>query len=236
MRRNAWVGGGLRRNVLWGTCVTAGVLSPPVTAGAGAVRADRAAAMVPASLRATARAHRQQMFDVIVQSAGAATSADAAEAVRASARSRVVESRFGTLRAVSASITGGGLLRLAAQPAVLAVTPNSAVTTTTVRNPQAWPGGPHTDWFWGSSFAKSTRAATIAIVDSGVDASNNEFGTRVLTRGELTPSGPSVPADGRGRVAFVAGIAAGAGKYGGAAPNAKIVSAMGVNDVGRVVT
>ncbi|MFL6004792.1 MAG: S8 family serine peptidase [Gaiellaceae bacterium] len=236
MRRNAWTGGGLRRNVLWGTCVTAVVLSLPVTAGASAVSAGHAAAMVPAGMRAAAKAHPQQMFDVIVQSAGAATSADAARAVRESARSRVVKRRFGTLRAVAASITGGGLLRLAAQPGVLAVTPDSAVTTTTLRNPQAWPGGPHIDWFWGSSFAKTTRAATIAIVDSGVDTSNNEFGTRLLTQVDLTSTGPSARADGRGHGTFVAGIAAGAGKYGGAAPSANVVSLKVFNDVGQGTT
>src|SRR5262249_24587770 len=173
-------------------------------------------ARVPVGLRASAHAHPQRMFDVIVQSSRSATSADAAQAVKSSARSRVVKRQYSSLRSVSASLTGAGLLRLAQRPDVYAVTPNTPVTMST-NNPQKWVGGPHIDWYWGSPNAK-TKAATIAIVDSGIDNSSNQFGTRLLTQVDFTPAGSSSRADGRGHGTFVAGLAASQGKYGGAAP------------------
>src|SRR5262249_32995129 len=75
-----------------------------------------------------------------------------------------------------------------------------------------------------------------AIVDSGVDASSGQFGTRLLTQVDLTSKGPSLRPDGRGHGTFVAGIAAGAGKYFGAAPNANIVSLKVFNDNGEGLT
>jgi serine protease AprX len=129
------------------------------------------------------------------------------------------------------------VLRLAEQPGVLAVTPNASVTAT-IKNPQTWVGGPHIDWFWGSpTFGKPDyKAATIAIVDSGVDNSNNQLGSRLLTQVDFTSSGPSYRPDGRGHGTFVAGIAASQGKYGGAAPDASIVSLKVFNDLGEGTT
>jgi hypothetical protein len=122
-----------------------------------------------------ALAHPQQIFDVI-QSAGGADSADVARTVRGTVRSRVVKRQFRALRSVSASVTGAGLLRLTKRHDIYAITPNSRVTST-VSNPQKWPRATEIDWYWGSPFAKA-GAATIAIVDSGIDTSNRQFGDR----------------------------------------------------------
>jgi serine protease AprX len=237
MRRKFSVVRAVRGGVLSGACVMAVVLALPVAAGARTAPAHRAPALVPAGLRSTARTHPQRMFDVIVQSSGSATSADAAQAVKQAARSRVVKRRYSALRSVSALLTGAGLLRLAQEPGVLAVTPNAPLAAT-VKNPQKWVGGPHIDWFWSSpAYAKPDfQAATIAIVDSGVDGSNNQFGDRVLTQVDLTSSGPSTRADGRGHGTFVAGVAASQGKFGGAAPNADLVSLKVFNDLGQGTT
>jgi serine protease AprX len=244
MRRKSHAVGGIRASALWGTggkgtrrtglllAVVAVVLCLPISAGARSLQNHGASATVPASLLVAAKAHPQQMFDVIVQSSDDASSVDAARSVRRSAKSRVVKRQFHALRSVSASLTGAGLLRLAKRPGIFAITLNSAVTST-VKNPQKWPGGPKIDWFWGSPPAKSSTAATIAIVDSGVDDSNGQFGNRLLTQVDFTPAGTSTAADGRGHGTFVAGIAAGAGRYGGAAPDANLVSLKVFNDLGQ---
>jgi serine protease AprX len=177
------------------------------------------------------------MFDVIVQSSASSTSDDAARAVKASARSRVVKRRYSALGSVSASLTGAGLLRLSQQPDVYSVTPNAPIETT-LRNPQNWVGGPHIDWFWTSQAytRPDYQAATIAIVDSGVDGSNKQFGNRLLTQVDLSSLAPSTRADGRGHGTFVAGVAASAGAYAGAAPDANLVSLKVFNDQGAGLT
>jgi len=175
------------------------------------------------------------MFDVIVQSTDGATSADAVRAVRGAAVSRVVKCQYRALGSVSASVTGAGLLRLAKRPGVFAITLDSSMTST-VKNPQKWPDAAGARWFWGSPTAKSSQAATIAIVDSGVDDSNNQLGTRLLTQVDFTPAGTSTRADGRGHGTFVAGIAAGADQYGGTAPDANVVSLKVFDDLGRGMT
>ncbi len=167
MRSTTLAGGDTRSSALWGTggrgprktgaivAVVVLVLCLPLAAGARSSGTQRLPATVPTGLVSAALAHPQQMFDVIVQSTDGATSVDAARAVRGAAVSRVVKRQYRALGSVSASVTGAGLLRLAQRPGVRAITLNSAVTTT-VKNPQKWPGGPHLDWFWGSPPAKSS--------------------------------------------------------------------------------
>jgi hypothetical protein len=166
-------GGDTRSSALWGkggrgamlAVVAAVALSAPFAASGARSPGNRgASATVPASLLVAAKAHPQQMFDVIVQSRGGVSSAEAARAVRGAAKSRVVKRQFRALRSVSASLTGAGLLRLAKRHGIYAITLNSAVTPS-VKNPQKWPGGPKIDWFWGSGQAKSSTAATSAIGD-----------------------------------------------------------------------
>jgi serine protease AprX len=247
MRRKIHAGSGVRSSALWGTggrgprrvgailAAAVVVLCLPLAAGAHSFAAHHSSATVPASLVAAAKAHPQQMFDVIVQSTDGATSADAASAVRGSATSRVVKRQYHALHSVSASLTGAGLVRLSKRPGIFAITRNSPMSST-VSNPQKWVGGPKIDWYWGSAPAKGSQAATIAVVDSGVDDSNGQFGKRLLTQVDLTSLAPSVRADGRGHGTFVAGVAASAGSHGGAAPDANLVSLKVFNDLGQGMT
>ena len=82
---------------------------------------------------------------------------------------------------------------------------------------------------WGGA-----KAATIAIVDSGVDALGADFAGRVKAQVNFVSSAyPNAAGDGRGHGTFVAGIAAGnAPGYAGAAPNADIVSLDVMDDSG----
>ena len=242
MRRKIQVGG-TRASALWGTggrgprktgaflAVAAVVLCLPLSAGARSLGSGGPSANVPEDLRAAAQANPEQTFSVIVQSGGGATSEDVAGTVDDASQPGHVKSEFHELSSVSASLTGAQLLRLAKFPKISAITLDAEVISD-VKNPQKWPGGAHVDWFWSSPSFK-TPAATMAIVDSGVDTSNGQFGTRLLAQVDLTSQGPSLRADGRGHGTFVAGVAAGAGVYGGAAPTAKLVSLKVFNDLGQ---
>jgi subtilisin family serine protease len=210
------------------------MLSLPVSAGALTSGSGDPSAVVPESLLSAAQADPGHRFDVIVQATPGATSADVAGAVAATAQAQAVRSEFGQLDSVSASLTGGQLLALAKRSQVSAITLDSEVDPS-AKNPQKWPGGPHVDWYWGSPSFK-TKAATIALVDSGVDTSNGEFGTRLLKQVDLTSTGNSVRPDGRGHGTMVAGVAAGAGVYSGAAPTANLVSLKVFNDLGQGMT
>src|SRR5436190_1107603 len=74
-------------------------------------------------------------------------------------------------------------------------------------NPQLWPWstGAPVDWL-----NSSPNAATIAVVDSGIDATRTaDFGTKILGQVNLASLAPNSPGDGYGHGTFVAGIAAG---------------------------
>ena len=78
---------------------------------------------------------------------------------------------------------------------------------------------------------------TIAIVDSGIDATRPEFAGRIVANVNLSTLPGNSAGDGRGHGTFVAGIAAGklSGKD-GAAPTAKLVSIDVMNDQGMART
>jgi serine protease AprX len=81
------------------------------------------------------------------------------------------------------------------------------------------------------------QPGTIAIVDSGVDASRADFGDRVIEQITRTERQPNSPGDGYGHGTAVASIAAGDVQgYTGAAPRAKLVSidVLDDNGVGNV--
>jgi serine protease AprX len=81
------------------------------------------------------------------------------------------------------------------------------------------------------------QPGTIAIVDSGIDASRADFGDRVIEQVTLTQREPNSPGDGYGHGTAVASVAAGNTQgYTGAAPGARIVSldVLDDNGVGNV--
>jgi serine protease AprX len=81
------------------------------------------------------------------------------------------------------------------------------------------------------------QPGTIAIVDSGIDATRADFGDRVVEQITRTERQPNSPGDGYGHGTAVASIAAGSVQgYTGAAPRAKLVSidVLDDNGVGNV--
>jgi serine protease AprX len=96
-------------------------------------------------------------------------------------------------------------------------------------NRQLWPYVTTNNRGWSNPAAPPT----IAIVDSGVDASRPDFGGRVLRQVDLASVEPNSDGDGRGHGTFVAGIAAGSAEgYVGAEPTANLVSLDVLNDDG----
>jgi serine protease AprX len=91
--------------------------------------------------------------------------------------------------------------------------------------------GAAVDW---NTQATALTAPTIAVVDSGIDSSRADFGSRVLDQVDLSSLTPNSPGDGYGHGTFVAGIAAGgAGGFAGVAPSANLVSVDVMNDQGE---
>jgi serine protease AprX len=115
---------------------------------------------------------------------------------------------------------------------VTAITTDSRVRLSALsQGNEKWP------FVTGVTKYTSAPAATIAVVDSGIDASRPEFAGRIAASVNLTSLPGNSSGDGRGHGTFVAGIAAGAmGGRGGAAPTAKIVSLDVMDDQGMAKT
>jgi serine protease AprX len=98
---------------------------------------------------------------------------------------------------------------------------------------QLWPYESGVAGFWPKAAAGELQPPTIAIVDSGIDATRTDFGGRVIQQVTLTSLIPNSQGDGYGHGTFVASIAAGqAHAHTGAAPNAKLVSLDVMDDNG----
>src|SRR5204862_8065182 len=77
----------------------------------------------------------------------------------------------------------------------------------------------------GSATSAAPQAPGTAVIDSGVDSSNlADFGARVVKSVDFSTPDGSAKGDDEGHGTMVAGLAAGAGAYGGVARNAPIVS------------
>jgi subtilisin family serine protease len=103
---------------------------------------------------------------------------------------------------------------------------------------QVWPAAEGLSPLWSATEELAPQAPTIAVVDSGIDASRPDFGGRVVKQVELCSLEPcSDGGDGYGHGTFVASVAAGSAPgYAGAAPNAPLVSLHVLNDHGEALT
>jgi len=195
-------------------------------------------AYVPITLRDAITQTPDQTFDVIVQGDKNGNSKGLyKKLVGDSVSAAAVKQQFNTIDGIQASLTGRQILSLANRSYVTAIGPNETTTaadlgtSTGLSNTQLWPWatGAPVDWM-----KTAPDAATIAIVDSGIDASRSDFGGRVLGQVNLTSLAPNSPGDGYGHGTFVAGIAAGSAPgYAGAAPKAELLSIDVMNDQGQ---
>jgi serine protease AprX len=226
-RSNALWGSGKRRTALLATLALA-VLVP-----LGAVASPSASAptaFVTPSLLSSAQSNATGSFDVIVQGKGGNQAAKAIADVLGASKKTYKD--FSSIDGVAVQLSGAQILALAGDKHITAITPDARVrlSSTAVAN-QMWPYVSGTAWYGNAP------GATIAIVDSGIDASRPEFAGRIAANVNLSTLPGNSAGDGRGHGTFVAGIAAGrlAG-INGASPNAKIVSLDVMDDQGMART
>jgi serine protease AprX len=228
-RSNALWGSGKRRTALFATLALVTVV--PLGAAASPAKQDVGAYVTP-SLLSSVQANPAGTFSVIVQGKAGNQAAKAVADVLGVAKRDVKNLR--SIDGVAVDLNGAQVLALAADKHVSAVTLDARVrlsSSSAADTKEKWPFVTGLDKYSGAP------AATIAIVDSGIDASRPEFAGRIAAKVNLTTLPGNSPGDGRGHGTFVAGIAAGklSGRD-GAAPNAKIVSIDVMDDQGMART
>jgi serine protease AprX len=253
-----------RKNALWGSgkrgillTAIAAMLVLPIAGGAATNSAQKTSAprAGAGTLLDLATANPDQVFDVIVQTRGGSGKSAAAEAIDAArgkhpGKARGLKKEFSIIRGGAAELTGAQIIDLASRKNVVAITedvpmiassnPISSTCATCPFEGLYWPYVTGVTGFWqkpGAKAAPAPQAPAIAIVDSGVDAGNLMFGSRVVKQVALTSLTPNADGDGRGHGTFVAGLAAGSiGNWGGSSPTSKIVSLDVMNDKGKAMT
>ena len=229
-RANALWGSGKRRSVVLATLAL--VVLVPLGAAASPSGPGAPSAFVTPSLLSAAQANPAGSFNVIVQGKGGNQAAKAIADVLGVSKKTYKD--FRSIDGVAATLTGAELVALASDKHVRAVTPDAAVRLSSTTLPpinQKWP--------YVTSVMKyaSAPAATIAMVDSGIEASRPEFAGRIVADVNLSTLPGNSPGDGRGHGTFVAGIAAGKlADRDGAAPTAKLVSIDVMDDKGMART
>ena len=193
-------------------------------------------AYVPTELRSAITQNPGQTFDVIVQGDKNGTANGFYKKLAGDNYGPQVRQQFTSIAGVEANLTGNQILALAKRPYVTSIMANETVKMAGIQlpysNAQLWPWatGAPVDWL-----RQSPNAGTIAVVDSGIDATRTvDFGNRVLGQVNMASLSPNSPGDGYGHGTFVASIAAGAAPgYAGAAPKANLLSIDVMNDQGE---
>jgi serine protease AprX len=233
-RGNALWGSGKRRTALLATLAL--MLTVPLGASAvtGTTSGDTTAFVAP-SLLSSALARPNDTFAVIVQGKAGNQAAHAVADVMGLSVKNVRELR--SIDGVAVELTGAQILALASDKQVVAITADARVRLSAGESNEKWPYVIGVQKFWTSNNGSAAAAATIAVVDSGIQASRPEFGGRVVADVNLTSLPGNSAGDGRGHGTFVAGLAAGElqGRM-GVAPRAKIVSLDVMDDNGMART
>src|SRR5919202_342780 len=231
--------GGSRGSTTWGrrggssvvAAVAAGLaLLVPVSSAAAA----GAGTYVAPGLLAKADKTPTKTLHVIVQSTGGGPVAESA----AKGVGGTPQKRLDPLGGVGGDLPAGQIKTLATMSG-LTVTSDALVQVSgsTYTSNQLWPYESGVASLWPATASSTAQGPAIAIVDSGVDTTRADFGTRVLTQVNLSSLTPNAKGDGRGHGTFVAGIAAGSAPgYAGAAPAAPIVSIRVMDDYGKALT
>ena len=230
-------GGQSRGSALWGRGGRSGVallvlLITIIVPAAGIAGEDRA--LVPSDLLAAAAANPNQTFEVIVQGEKGRSSSDIAD--RVANRNGKLKKAFRSISGVSATVTGEGLLELARDSHVSAITRNAKLSLTSYVSAEMWRPTTNINKLYGGP-----QTPAIAIIDSGVDATKvADFGSRVVASQNFSSLAPGLAGDQLGHGTMVAGLAAGGGgllaKYRGAAPVSPIVDLKVTDSQGQALT
>ncbi len=205
-----------------------------------ALAVTASAARMPATLRSQALATPSAKFNVIVGGARGASTSAVASAITSAIKSnpgtaKGIKRKYVTVNAAASELTGAQINALDKNQTIGTIVSDAKVGAKgTLTNPQLWPDVAGVRDFWVGS---QPKPATIAVVDSGVDASRADLAGRVSAQVTLTSSAANSTGDGRGHGTFVASLAAGAGDdYAGVAPTANIVSLDVLDDSGMGMT
>jgi len=152
---------------------------------------DHLKAYVPDTLLSAIQQNPQQTFDVIVQGDPKQIAHGLIQKLLANksgssdenVQSGNVKQEYTSIDGAQLSLTGKQILRIAKNGIAQSITSNETVTMAGPplldSNGQLWPWatGAPVDWT-----KTAPDAATIAIVDSGIDASRSDFGNRVIAQ------------------------------------------------------
>ncbi len=193
-------------------------------------------AYVPTELLDAITQNPSRTFDVILQGEKRGNARGFYKKFGGDASTTDVLQQFNSIGGLEAHLTGRQILRLADRSYVTSIVANETVTMSGIpvlsdSNSQLWPWaiGAPVDWL-----RDSPDAGTIAVVDSGMDASRSDFGGRILGQVNMTSLSPNSPGDGYGHGTFVGSIAAGSAPgYAGVAPKAELLSIDVMNDQGQ---
>ena len=233
-RSNAlWGRGGRRAGAAIVSSVCAFAAATAAAAAPG-ISAPLKGAFVQPSLASAALAKPDGSFDVIVEGD---RKGGTAGFVKKALAGVTVKRQFRSIDGVRATLTGKQVQQLAHVNGVTAILPNEPVKLSSVAlpasNSQKWAWVTHTPVDWTQQ-SLNLSTPTIAVVDSGIDASRADFGGRVLGQANLySGTGANSAGDGYGHGTFVASIAAGAADgMAGVAPQANLLSldVIGDND------
>jgi serine protease AprX len=181
-------------------------LAVPATGTAGASSAQ-VAPQVPSSLLAQAQANPDQVFHVIVQGAGESSDAVAQQVAAANGK---LTRKFRALSGVAADLSGRQLVRLAGDAGVAAIGTDAPLTSADYQDASMYLSSVDATPLLGTSGAPAPQAPAIAIVDSGIDATDTPvFGSRIVAAVNLSSLAPGASGDQQGHGTMVAALAAG---------------------------
>jgi subtilisin family serine protease len=185
---------------------------------------------VPQSLLDAATAQPNATFRVVVQGGRGTHSAAVGDAVTLvktalPATGAKVRRRFSAIDGVAATLTGKQILRLSTWRGISAITPDTTLRSAGYENAEMWRQTSNLEQLSTPAAGPLPQAPTIAIIDSGIDATKTaDFGSRVVASVNVSSLSPGATGDQEGHGTMVAGVAAGGSAlHPGAAPNANLV-------------
>jgi serine protease AprX len=224
----------VRSSALWGrggrtkAALVALVVVALAVPALGVAAGGDGSALVPDTLLAQATANPLQTFHVIVQGSKGNSTKTVASDVQSTTKNGKLKRKFLSISGVSADLTGADILKLAKNPHVLAITPDTPVKATSYQDSTMWTASADVAPLWSNALGAGPgpQAPGVAVVDSGVDPTKvGDFGGRLVASVNMSSLAPNAVGDDEGHGTMVAGVLAGSSPlYPGAAPNAPIVS------------